>query len=141
MSEQKHTPEPWTLESGINHIKVWGERQKTGAVLIAEVRNESPKSSTFGMEQIANADRIVACVNACAGISTEALENGAIKAIIAAFEKTQIALVQILNDPENPANGNLAADHFKVNQMLLFKCKRRQHAHSANRQEYAPDRD
>jgi len=55
-----HTTGQWTMEQGITHIKIWGEREKTGAVLVAEVRNEHGSHSTFGQEEKANARLIAA---------------------------------------------------------------------------------
>ncbi len=56
----KHTPGPWKVEPGINHIKVWGERPKTGPSLIAEVRNEGTAHSTSCAREQANAVLIAA---------------------------------------------------------------------------------
>jgi hypothetical protein len=39
------------------------------------------------------ARRIVACVNACAGLSTEALESGALRELIDAVERTPADLL------------------------------------------------
>ena len=55
-----HTTGQWTMEQGITHIKIWGEREKTGAVLVAEVRNEHGSHSTFGQEEKTNARLIAA---------------------------------------------------------------------------------
>jgi hypothetical protein len=74
--EAKHSPEPWRLD-GENDIA-----DATGAVVVhteweqhgyinVETRLEWPWWSYPG-----NRARIVACVNACAGIPTEALEAG-----------------------------------------------------------------
>jgi len=60
MNTPKHTPGPWKVEPGINHIKVWGERPKTGPSLIAEVRNEGTAHSTSGAREQANAVLIAA---------------------------------------------------------------------------------
>ena len=73
MSENKHTPEPWS--AGV--IKYKGEWHFTAV----PVGNEGKITALCGLagangedESIANARRIVACVNACAGFSTETLE-------------------------------------------------------------------
>ena len=68
--EIKHSPEPWVIDdrdgrpyainAGREKVIVWG-----GIACRA----------TTGID---NARRIVACVNACAGIPTEALEAGAL---------------------------------------------------------------
>lgn len=83
MSDHKHTPEPWIIGK-INHKK-----QRV------DIDSRSPENRlgydyweglarTYGCEDesdvgsevmVANARRIVACVNACAGISTDALER------------------------------------------------------------------
>lgn len=54
----EHTPEPWQWEGEIERI--------TG-----------PNNGTIAdVTTVANAERIVACVNACAGIPTASLETG-----------------------------------------------------------------
>jgi len=89
MSEQKHTQEPWSLSEDSTSIL-----DKDGFA-IADVTNvavlddydkklriphwaDSPLASRdiSEEEQEATARRIVACVNACAGIPTEALDAG-----------------------------------------------------------------
>lgn len=64
VSARNHSPEPWTLaKSGVSvdagSVRI---RQEPGA----------PRE-----ELAANARRLAACVNACAGISTEDLEKAA----------------------------------------------------------------
>jgi hypothetical protein len=61
----KHTPEPWEFKD--TEMKITGAGDWFGLQVIANV---SPKMSfTKGMgTQCANAARIVACVNACAGM-------------------------------------------------------------------------
>lgn len=66
MSEQKHTPEPWAayqdgkIEFGnINHF----------------IKSLAGDLISYGHLSKDDARRIVACVNACAGISTENLED------------------------------------------------------------------
>lgn len=71
-----HTKEPW--------IAVPGGRHDPEVIITTQHRLDQSKGEICGMdveftgkhgdEQKANARRIVACVNACAGISTEALE-------------------------------------------------------------------
>lgn len=76
MSTQ-HTQEPWRIESNpdtyTDGVHICGDANDTtngagicGLWIDTELSNE---------EQEANARRIVACVNACAGIPTEVLEN------------------------------------------------------------------
>lgn len=74
MSESKHTPEPW--EFG------YGQTREFGMCLGIGLNNApdwhvvavvSPADSVNHADE-ANARRIVACVNACAGVDTECLE-------------------------------------------------------------------
>lgn len=69
MSEQKHTPGPWAVETGAfddaHHCYT--------PVVTAEARDIATLETAHG-DALANARRIVACVNACEGISTETLE-------------------------------------------------------------------
>ncbi|NOZ67907.1 MAG: hypothetical protein GXP46_01350 [Deferribacteres bacterium] len=69
----KHSPEPWRNES----ITILGADGKKIAIM----------ASPFDLKrQEANVRRIVACVNACAGISTDALNSGAIENLIKSCE-------------------------------------------------------
>ena len=68
MSEMKHTPEPW-VES---HTLVFGDD-----TLVARCANENT----------ANAQRIVDCVNACAGMNDPATEIATLRARVAELEK------------------------------------------------------
>ena len=74
MSE--HTKEPWeiweTIDSDGDHwISVSTPGIKTIRRMVAHITLKSESDQ----EDIANARRIVACVNACAGISTSLLER------------------------------------------------------------------
>ena len=64
MSEQKHAPEPWQYRRSQFFVN-----DHEGRCVIGECNTNFPELS------VANARRIVACVNACAGISTENLED------------------------------------------------------------------
>lgn len=71
MSE--HTKEPWfTVETECDVIEITNADRDGVIVPIAEVSTGYVKQ--VGIEQEANARRIVACVNACDGITTAALE-------------------------------------------------------------------
>ena len=96
MSETEHTPEPWYVldhkKEGfeepayiIEICRAWGEEVKPATtpgygscygihILRIEHQNDNPCVPYFTAR--ASADRIVACVNACAGIYNEALEKG-----------------------------------------------------------------
>ena len=63
-----HTKEPWEV-LGSNFPQIVDAKG-----CVAMMAPDAPMPI-----QIANAKRIVACVNACAGITTEALEKGAVK--------------------------------------------------------------
>lgn len=79
MSESKHTPEPWS-----RHVTPAGDveiRTADHRTLIAVL------SEGLDWQQAnAGAWRIVAAVNGCEGISTEALEAGVIKELLAELE-------------------------------------------------------
>ena len=66
MSETKHTPEPWKVnQDGCGDLFISGS-------------NAEHVTDCGGVDDdtfIANARRIVACVNACKGLSTERLES------------------------------------------------------------------
>ena len=59
MSDAQHTPEPW--EVGRNGWQVYPRPELPGTIAAADERKQPS-------EQVANAERIVACVNALAGI-------------------------------------------------------------------------
>lgn len=85
-----HTPEPWVLGWGskpnfcedkdTKYLCIYDAEQKIGheSVIIATIVDKPALENV----DIANAQRIVACVNACAGIRTEALESGLIKYLL-----------------------------------------------------------
>lgn len=67
---KKHTPEPWMYYGNIDHKSVHKtqliiQERKTNAANIAEV---IPCAGMTAAEVKANAERIVQCVNDCAGI-------------------------------------------------------------------------
>ncbi|MGL6255225.1 hypothetical protein ACSZMM_10460 [Aeromonas caviae] len=73
----KHTPEPWVIWNGGDGIMMYGAREpKRGGVALM-CCNEL----VSGRTAIANARRIVACVNACRGLPTDELEQ---KGLVAA---------------------------------------------------------
>ena len=80
MSETKHSPEPWVL--GWQHeaeVQIWSDKP---SVYVASAFGDHPKQRVNSDIMEANARRIVACVNACAGIPTGILEVGGIKTLI-----------------------------------------------------------
>ena len=82
MSTMEHTPEPWKLNylgSCAAGVGIETEDDEVVSVTCSSCQGDDERLSA------ANARRIVACVNACAGISTEALEcraNGEVKAAL-----------------------------------------------------------
>jgi hypothetical protein len=66
MSEIKHTPDPWRTT----------ELDRVIADTIQKVNDDYFIADCFGPDAKANARRIVACVNACAGLSQDALDGG-----------------------------------------------------------------
>ena len=73
-----HTPEPWLLiqRRNIDSIIAGGplKDMHTGDQVPTQIASASQQDWMSGGEREANARRIVACVNACAGIDTESLE-------------------------------------------------------------------
>lgn len=77
--ENKHTPEPWTLNGksikrDYRQIGLTADAGETIASVMGG-NTSGPHFVQSDDECEANARRIVACVNACAGISTENLEE------------------------------------------------------------------
>ena len=68
----KHTAEPWLFDDEDEAITT-EERKRKRHTRIATVT--LGWADPFNSEQLANGRRIVACVNACEGISTEQLES------------------------------------------------------------------
>lgn len=97
----KHTPEPWVIND-------WPQADSdisigaAGAAIIARVTLRNVSVS----EQRANAMRITACVNACAGISNHALErqSGLLQALKQAHKF--IASITIANGAYPEVNGS-----------------------------------
>ena len=78
----KHTPEPWKI-SHDDSTEEWSIVTNQRGSIIANVNEETGPELVGSahvmrkMPGLENARRIVACVNACTGIRTEALENRA----------------------------------------------------------------
>jgi hypothetical protein len=69
MSTMKHTPEPWE----VNKMHVSADISHIGSCY---------GTGTSKEEDRANAARIVACVNACKGLTNEELQSNAVYAVI-----------------------------------------------------------
>ena len=87
MSE--HTPEPWALVSEAWYLNrqpaIVGRND--GGYAVALMAPWDPAVSGAVDRRVANGRRIVACVNACAGISTEALESDYVKSLVSFAHK------------------------------------------------------
>lgn len=75
-----HTSEPWSIHDNGVYIELCGNNEKIGDVCASKYhRDEDENEVDFSRD---NARRIVACVNACAGLSTDDLEkSGLISAV------------------------------------------------------------
>lgn len=83
---QKHTPEPWQYHLGRGadprfHVQTQGGYQ----IASTPPLHRDTRSHDENTQREANARRIVVCVNACAGIPTEALEAGVVGELLAAI--------------------------------------------------------
>lgn len=72
----KHTPEPW-IDDGYYNIFCEHSLITHESIVRCNIRHD-PTRPINQLEARANARRIVACVTACTGIPTEALETGVI---------------------------------------------------------------
>jgi hypothetical protein len=90
----KHTREPWKADLRLGCFAIYPNGQDRNCLecarddAIVYQNGRGDKSSPDGYryltaEQEANAKRIVACVNACKGITNEALEKGILNDAIA----------------------------------------------------------
>lgn len=75
----KHTKEPWEAD-GYGAMNRITDGHETIGYTDPIIRARSKQEDVAEGES--NAKRIVACVNACAGIRTEALESGLIKHLL-----------------------------------------------------------
>lgn len=70
----KHTPEPWVVDERDELSTNFYSDDATGSIIGGcQLYGFAPRSLD---ERKANASRIVACVNACAGVDTDLLEAG-----------------------------------------------------------------
>jgi hypothetical protein len=82
MSESKHTPGPFFQNPG--HPTIWTEANKDAGNHVCHTACDGQRPTT---EDLANARRIAALLNAAdeLGLSTEAIEGGAIKGLLASL--------------------------------------------------------
>ena len=97
MSAKHHTPGPWTTRKGNTRWSVVG-----GGQYIAYAVSGTPGLGPDG--ERANAERIVACVNACEGLADPAVVPellAALKVVTECLESTRDC--SLGNDPEGSA--------------------------------------
>jgi hypothetical protein len=80
-----HTPEPWKTDAYLIVAEVPSGRP--GGEVIVQCTPTVSRVRSLEQDK-ANARRIVAAVNACVGISTEALEDGVIEELVEALRQT-----------------------------------------------------
>lgn len=102
MSETKHSPEPWRRgEEHETMVEIETHADRLVARVVHPPFASSSRCQHFGRdpfcEMDANARRIVACVNACAGIPTEALEA---RALGNALGAAMSGLLAAVDDPD-----------------------------------------
>lgn len=85
-----HTPEPWQVSLTDDTTIVHKHSDGTQSV-IAETDGDYNEPDLWPVME-ANARRIVACVNALKGFSTEAIEAGAVKGLVDALEDCRAGL-------------------------------------------------
>lgn len=79
MSESKRTDAPWHyIEHNWSDTSIYEGEKHIATLSIRDLADEETQEF-FESQMKAYAERIVACVNACEGISTEALNDGVVK--------------------------------------------------------------
>lgn len=106
MERTQHTPEPWKLGelSEFGGYDCMTHGIKAGPVTLDAADYGQKKCGLLALDMhtriMADARRIVACVNACAGIPTEAIESGVIQEMRAALEAAINIHKNILTDSQ-----------------------------------------
>lgn len=106
----EHTPEPWRI-TGQSCRDYEGAEIGTGNKTIAVILTADAVEVTE--EERANARRIVAAVNACKGLGTEALERG----VIAEFRHILSELLDAASDLDAAIDG--VSDEFNTERAQL----------------------
>lgn len=81
----KHTKEPWRVVSDVPVMAIYSEPEDYRVVQTVNQNNFNTYGKSrvdVGIYKQEDAERIVACVNACAGITNEVLEAGIVKGCI-----------------------------------------------------------
>jgi hypothetical protein len=99
-SAAKHTPEPWKIEDHYHYkVNIIEENDPIDRVIAS--LGHFPEDIDYPADiAIANSRRLVACVNACAGIPTEALECQTKKELTKKLIDTNKELLAALEEME-----------------------------------------
>lgn len=87
----KHTKEPWDVVSDSPVMAIYSEPEDYRVVQTVNQNNFNTYGKSrvdVGVYKQEDAERIVACVNACEGITNEALEAGVIQSALINFEES-----------------------------------------------------
>lgn len=113
-----HTPEPWQI-TGQSCRDYEGAEIGTGNKTVAVILTADAVEVTE--EERANARRIVAAVNACKGISTEALEQG----VVAELLQQLMLLADHLETPPHALSEQLRALRLRETRATIAKANGR----------------
>ena len=103
----KYTEGPWEVgDDGKTIVKKYSATKAKVLVEGANFFNENSNKS--------NIERIVACVNACQGITTEALEDGVVKYCIKKAEQNNCLLRPYHSSSDSGGFGPFTFDGFPV---------------------------
>jgi len=131
VTDAKHTPEPWEHREagrGDDGAERWDVVQSPDAPdaekpqRVIAICWDTGDHETLRRDARSNARRIVAAVNACEGIPTEALESGVVREMVEALvlhqfdtpgyrhklavEKTRAVLRKLLGEASSPATNH-----------------------------------
>ena len=85
-----HTPEPWHYETDYSITTIFAPDptgQNPCGTYVAEIDGQDVGRFATREQHEANGRRIVAAVNACRGISTEALQQGVVCELVEALDR------------------------------------------------------
>jgi hypothetical protein len=87
-----HTPEPWHYEMDYSVTTIFApDPAGQNPYYVAEIDGQDVGRFATREQHEANARRLVAAVNACRGLSTEALEQGVVAELLEALQAQQMA--------------------------------------------------
>lgn len=90
-----HTKEPWFLFWGADLVAIYDKDPAIHKDAKEIIHWAGFDSATVKEKAIENARRIVACVNACAGISNESLEAGVLDGLAENLDKQKEAIAKL----------------------------------------------